>query len=88
MLSLQAVQTGGAVPRCGFVVSKRVSPKSVARNRVRRRLREIVRRLLPQLPPGFDLVLSARTSALQATYAELEAAVREVLTRSKMLGAQ
>jgi ribonuclease P protein component len=84
-LSLQAVSVSDDVTRCGFVVSKRVSLKAVVRNTVRRRLREIVRSLLPQLAPGHDLVLSARPAAAMATFEELDAAVRDLLTRAKIL---
>lgn len=46
---------------------------SVARNRLKRRLREIVRRrLLPTMPP-IDLVVRARPEAYGARYDALEA---------------
>ena len=44
---------------------------SVQRNRVRRRLRELLRRRLGTIGPGWDLLLIARPAAGQATYAEL-----------------
>src|SRR6266508_3670536 len=83
LLALSAVPNDLEVTRCGFVVSRRVG-NAVARNRVRRRLREIVRRLMGPLPAGWDLVLSARPAAAAAAYAELEAAVRELLGRAKL----
>ena len=45
--------------RYGFAVGRRVG-KAVRRNRVKRWLREVVRRLHPQLRQGYDLVLIAR----------------------------
>ncbi|HEU4586748.1 MAG TPA: ribonuclease P protein component, partial [Gemmatimonadaceae bacterium] len=57
-------------PRAGFIVPK-YSRTSVARNRLKRRLREIVRtELLPHLPAG-DLVVRARREAYDASFAEL-----------------
>lgn len=57
--------------RAGFVTSKRVGG-AVVRNRVRRRLREIVRRHQHQLRAGFSMVVIARPAAATATYRALE----------------
>jgi ribonuclease P protein component len=46
-------------PRLGLAVPRSVG-SSVARNRVKRLLRETWRELLPTVPPGQDYVLSAR----------------------------
>ena len=83
LLALSAAPNDLEVTRCGFVVSRRIG-NAVVRNRVRRRLREIVRRLLGTLPQGWDLVFAARPAAAAAAYAELEGTVRELLTRAKL----
>lgn len=69
-------------PRMGLIVPKFRS-SAVARNRLRRRLREIWRRDLQQTGPR-DLVIRARREAYQASFAELRAdllAWRESLER-------
>ena len=68
--------------RYGFIVSKRVG-KAVVRNRVKRRLREIVRQL--DLKPGTDIVLSARPQAAQANFGALQTAVLSLLARAGLL---
>lgn len=57
--------------RAGFVTSKRVGA-AVVRNRVRRRLREIVRQHQKELRDGVWVVTIARPAAAQASYAALE----------------
>jgi len=57
--------------RAGFVTSGRLGC-AVVRNRVRRRLREIVRRHQDQLRQGFWIVIIARHEAAAASYRELE----------------
>jgi ribonuclease P protein component len=57
--------------RAGFVTSKRIGG-AVVRNRVRRRLRDIVRTQQGRLREGFWFVVVARPAAAQATYGALK----------------
>lgn len=63
----------------GFVVSRRVGP-AVVRNRVKRRLRELVRERLDTLPADAHLVVRAHPSAAQASSAELGADLDSALS--------
>jgi ribonuclease P protein component len=69
--------------KIGFVTSKRIGG-AVARNRVRRRLREIVRRDQHRLPNGTWFVLIARPSAAEADYVTLEKEWRRLLDRAEI----
>ena len=64
--------------RAGFVVSKAVG-NAVVRNRVRRRLRHLVRPRLADLPAGASLVVRALPDAATASFdrlgADLDAAL-------------
>jgi ribonuclease P protein component len=57
--------------RVGFVTSKRIGG-AVVRNRVRRRLRDVVRTQQENLRRGFWLVVIARPAAAQASYSVLK----------------
>ena len=57
--------------RIGLITSKRVGG-AVERNRVRRRLRELMRLTLPQWTPGVWVVGISRHAAVNATFAELK----------------
>ena len=60
--------------RVGFVVPK-YKRTGVARNQLKRRLRELVRtRVLPTLPPG-DVVIRPHPAAYDASFAQLTAEV-------------
>ena len=70
--------------RVGISVSKKVGG-AVERNRVRRRIREIVRAQLPGWKDGFDAVLVLRRDAAQAEFAELARAVQELAKRARLV---
>jgi ribonuclease P protein component len=59
-------------PLVGFVVSKAVG-NAVVRNKVRRRLRSVLRGYLPSLPGGSLLVVRAHPQAATARQADLAA---------------
>jgi ribonuclease P protein component len=67
--------------RYGFVTSKRLGG-AVVRNRVRRRLREIVRHA--PVKAGFDVVLSAKTTAPAAEFADLRTSVSRLFSRAQL----
>ena len=68
--------------RAGFVVSRAVGP-AVVRNKVRRRLRHLVRDRLAALPHGTDLVVRALPAAADRDYTglgcDLDAALASAL---------
>jgi ribonuclease P protein component len=68
----------GTEPKVGFIVSRAVG-SAVVRNRVKRRLRELMRRRLAWLPQGCLLVVRAHPAAAGARQADLAADLDLVL---------
>jgi ribonuclease P protein component len=67
--------------RVGLSVSRRVGG-AVVRNRVRRRLRELIRRHWDELPHGCEVVFHVYPAIVGATAAELETQVRRAFRDS------
>jgi len=65
-------------PRVGFVVPK-YSHSAVDRNRLRRRLREIVRTAVLGLLPPVDVVIKARPNAYIAQFSTLAEELSQVV---------
>jgi ribonuclease P protein component len=61
---------GTPAPRAGFVVPRAVG-SAVTRNKVRRRLRHLLRDRMDTLAPGTDLVVRVLPAAAGATYQRL-----------------
>ena len=84
-LVLNVLQAGGtAASRCGIITGRKIG-NAVHRNRVRRRLREIIRREGDRITSGLWLVLIARWNATQATMDELKQDWRRCATRAGIL---
>lgn len=83
-LAPQAEPSG---PRVGLTAGK-VLGKAHERNRIKRRMREILRRHLELLPEGCDLILHPRRSVLTAEFAKLDAEIVRILGQANALAAQ
>ena len=69
-----------ALPQSRFGVSiKRALGGAVVRNRIRRRLREIVRRHRREIPAGWDIVIHPKIAVAKAPFAELTADLLRLL---------
>jgi len=76
----------GLPTRIGFVASKKGVGIAVARNRARRRLREIVRRRAPRLPlSGYWILVIAQRTALTAPHQELASEMERLLAAAGAL---
>lgn len=86
LLVLLVVPNGLSHNRYGVIVGKRVG-KAVTRNRVKRRLREIVRQLdhARRIPPGHDLAFIVRPALATATFGEVRETVLTLLARARLL---
>lgn len=73
-------QSGGGEPRVGFTTPRALG-KAVVRNRMRRRVRETVRRRLSRIAPGWWIVFNLRRASLDAPQPDLDAAVDRVVSQ-------
>jgi ribonuclease P protein component len=73
------VASRGMGPRVGFTVPRALGP-AVNRNRIKRRMREAVRRNLERLQGPFDIVFNPKKTVLTAEFEKIEAEVARAFT--------
>jgi len=64
--------------RVGLTTPRKIGA-AVERNRIRRRIREILRTAWPILPRGFDIVVNPRSSVFSRNFLELKMELLELL---------
>jgi ribonuclease P protein component len=81
-MAVRSVLNEQPLSRFAFAISKRVG-NAVVRNRIKRRLREVLR--LSALAEGYDIVIVARPAAAETDFQALKTELTLLLKRAKLL---
>ena len=85
LLATRVLRTDLGSTRFGLATSRALG-SAVVRNRVRRRLREVLRSMAPQLRPGWDVLVIARPGLVTADHRTMLETLGRLLRRSGVLG--
>ena len=85
MLVVRVRRTDLEVTRFGLSTGRKLGG-AVVRNRVRRRLREVLRVMAPSFQPGWDVLIIARPPVIEAEYVALTGTLHNLLRRGGVLG--
>ena len=85
LLLVRVLRTALDLTRFGMSTGRKLGG-AVVRNRVRRRLREVLRAMAPSFQPGWDVLIIAKPGLVEADHAALVGAVRRLLARGGVLG--
>ncbi|OQX00983.1 ribonuclease P protein component [Candidatus Parcubacteria bacterium A4] len=90
ILYLKLLENDSDDNKIGFVVSKKVSNKAVARNKIKRRLRDIVGRKLKNkdgflaIKRGVDIILTARPGIEKKSFLEIKSAMEDIFSKARI----
>lgn len=71
--------------RFGISISKKVSKLAVVRNRLKRQIKAALRSLLPQIQPGWSVVIVVRSTIVDCTYAQILRELEQLLIKAEVI---
>jgi len=71
--------------RFGFIVSKRTAKKATDRNKIKRQMREIVRKNIGNIKKGYDVVVIAWPDIKERNFKEKSAIIEETFKKINFL---
>jgi len=84
-LVLKFLRNSLDLTRIGFVVSQKVSKKASSRNKIKRRLREIIKINLPNLKPGYDLIFFTKKGIIEKDFWEIKEVIEQILKKTNLI---
>ena len=85
LLILKTVKNNLNNSRFGFVVSRKVSKKASLRNKVKRRLRDLVKERLKKIKRGKDNLLIALPGLERKSFKEIEETINKLFKKAKIM---
>lgn len=71
--------------KIGVVVNKKVAKKATDRNAIKRKVREALRLLLPELKTGQHIVVTVKKDSLEKEFSEIKKELQNALIRLKAI---
>lgn len=84
-LIIREAKNSLGITRCGFVVSNKISKKAVVRNKIRRRLRDIVRKKIQDFETSKDVVIAALPGLEKKDFSETRESTEALLKKAGIL---
>ena len=85
LFTVRFLRTDLETTRFGLSTGRKLGG-AVVRNRVRRRLREVLRAMAPSFQPGWDVLIIARPAIVDSDHETLVGALSRLLRRGGVLG--
>lgn len=84
-LTIKFLAVQGPASRFCFLVSNKVSKLATTRNLIKRRLRHMIRELLPQIKGGYDVVVVAKPEIVKMSYQIMKQMLEQVMRRAGLM---
>ncbi len=71
------------INRVGFVVGTKISKKATLRNKIKRRLTEVIKQNLDKIESGLDIIVVAKPKVIDKNYLEIKQSVDNLFKQVK-----
>ncbi|MEK7092307.1 MAG: ribonuclease P protein component, partial [Patescibacteria group bacterium] len=85
LLALKVIKNNFGGNRFGFIVSQKVSKKAIVRNKVRRRLAEIIKVEFKNIKNGLNIVIISLPGIETKEFFEIRDALRKLLIKAGII---
>jgi ribonuclease P protein component len=79
------LKNGSEINRLGIIVSKKVSKKSVVRNKVKRRIKEAFCHNEHSFLKGYDIILIAKEAIIEVPFCSLEKSLKHLFYKKNLM---
>ncbi len=73
------------ISRFGITVSQKVSKKAVVRNRIKRQIRAIIYGLLPDIAPGWNIIVVVLPNAVVCKYEHFLRELEQLFNKAELM---
>lgn len=73
------------ISRFSFIVGLKISKKAIQRNKIKRRLEEIIRLNFKKIITGFDIIILVEKEIIEKEHIEIEEKLIDLLKKSKII---
>jgi len=80
-----SVSSSQSASRFSFIVSKKISPLAVQRNRIRRLLSEAIYSGIEKIKPGFDFVFLVKKEILNKSFVEIKKEIESIFANENLI---
>lgn len=70
--------------RFGFIIGKKISKKAITRNKIRRKISEIIRMMMDNVKAGFDIVVGVKPDIIDKDYQEIKKELEGLFKKAKL----
>jgi len=82
---LKVIKNNLDISRFAFVISKKISKKATIRNRIKRRLDNVIRADLPKIKKGWDGIIIVLPGAEIKDFKEIEEDINQLLEKARLI---
>ncbi len=85
LFTIKLLKSKDTDSRFGVVISSKVSKKAVVRNKIKRRITEVIRLSMPKIKSGFDVMILVKSIVAEKSYQEIKEDIEKLFKKAQLL---